>query len=191
MSREFPKSFYLFSILILIIANVWLYQALLAPRELEVAVLEVGKGGAAFVRTPNGTTFLIDAGPDASILRALGGKLSPWRRSIDVVILTNSAARSAGGLSDVLNRYRVSNLVRFGAEGSKSFEFALAAALGREEDLRQTRAPYGARFRLGKVSIDIISPGTFSISSGSASLTVSSSTPEGLYTLDEKEIEEN
>ncbi len=104
-------SFYLFLAGGLLLANVSLYRAIFAPHALQVRVLDVGKGDATLVRTPDGATLLIDTGPDASILRALGTALPPWQRTIDAVILTNAKKPSAGGLPDVLSRYRVAQRV--------------------------------------------------------------------------------
>jgi beta-lactamase superfamily II metal-dependent hydrolase len=111
MSRPLHSGFYVFLLGILILANVIIYRTIFATPLLTVSVLDVGEGGgensATLVRTPGGATLLIDTGPDASILRALGTALPPWQRSLDAVILTSDKKASVGGLPDVLNRYRV------------------------------------------------------------------------------------
>ncbi len=100
MPRELPTGLYLFLFFVLLAANVSLYRAMLAPDVLQISVLEVGPpsggGSAVLLRTPSGETLLVDAGPDASVLRALGGKLPPWRRELDAVLLTSSAPPRAG-----------------------------------------------------------------------------------------------
>ena len=53
-------------------------------------------------------TILVDTGPDAGILRALGLALPMWQRSIDAVILTGTKTSFVGGLPEVQDRYRVS-----------------------------------------------------------------------------------
>ena len=108
MSRALPISFYLLVCLGLLIGNIKIYQELFAPRILEVSALDVGKGDAVLVRTPNQQILLIDTGPDASILRALGATLPPWQRTIDAIIITSTKKSSVGGLNDVLSRYKVS-----------------------------------------------------------------------------------
>ncbi len=107
MPRAVPTNFYIVLLLILLAANVSFYQTIFAPRALEVTVLEVGKGNVTLVRAPNGATILINTGPDASILRALGAALPPWQRRIDAVILTSNKKTSTGGLPDVLARYKI------------------------------------------------------------------------------------
>jgi len=166
MPRALPTSFYFYSILfgILVVANVSVYRTVFAPRVLMVTVLEVGKGDATLIRTPNGKTVLIDTGPDASILRALGTALPPWQRSLNAVVLTSTKKSAIGGLPDVTNRYRIPTPVYFGTKTT----------------------PYGTRLALGDFYIEIISPGTFNISYGVTSLVISSSTPNGVYISDEK-----
>jgi len=158
------KNFYLILFLILIAGNVCIYKTVFAPRDLDVAVLEVGKGNAVLVRTPNKKTLLIDTGPDASILRALGTSLPEWQRTIDVVILTSEKKNSVGGLPEVASKYNISKLIHF---GTNAF-------------------PYGSRVSLDSVSIKIISPATLTISYGSTSLNISSSTPSCTYISDGK-----
>jgi len=143
-------------------ANFLIYRTILTPQVLNVSILEVGPqtggGSAILVRTPNDKNILINTGPDASILRALGTALSPWQRDIDTVVLTSTKTSETGGLQDVINRYHVSNFVRFG-----------------------NTVPYGTPLLVDNVNINILSPNVLSISYGGASLTISSSTEKGIY----------
>ncbi len=144
-------------------ANVFVYRAIVAPRILEVTVLEVGKkGSAVLVRSPRGATLLIDAGPDAGILRALGMALPIWQRHIDTVVLTSTKNSYVGGLPEVEGRYTVSKRMRIGDK----------------------TAPYGTSLTFDGSRIEIISPGAFSISYGATSLNISSSTPANTYVSD-------
>lgn len=97
--------------MILVAANIFVYSALLTQHTLKVSVLNVGEENAVLVRSQNGATILIDTGPDANILRALGAVLQPWQRKIDIVLLTNAGRKAAGGLQDVLSRYKVSRQI--------------------------------------------------------------------------------
>lgn len=157
--RALPTSFYFLLLCGLIAANMSIYRTIFTPRALEVAVLEVGKGEATLVRASNGKTLLIDTGPDASILRALGSVLPMWQRSIDAIILTSAKASVVGGLPEVESRYQVPALVRIG----------------------DAAAPYGASFTFENSRIKIIAPSTFVISYGATTLAISSTTLKGLY----------
>ena len=158
MQYKLPSSFYIFLFVVLLIANASVYKTIFSPHILSVSVLEVGKGRAVLVKTPENKTVLIDTGADASVLRALGENLPVWQRDIDAVILTSSAAGSAG-LPAIEDRYRVSKLIRIGNKN----------------------VPYGASFTFGNSTIKILTPATFSISSGTSVFDVSSSTPAGIY----------
>lgn len=158
--------FYLILFIVLIVANVSVYKTIFAPRVLTASVLEVGPpaggGRATLVKTPDNKTILIDTGSDASILRALGENLPMWQRKIDIVILTSSAARFAGGLSAIESRYRILKIIRIGDKN----------------------IPYGSSFDLDNSGIKIIAPATLTISYGTSVFKISSSTPAGIYTSD-------
>lgn len=164
MERTLPNRWLMLLIAVLCIANSLVYRALLAPHTLTVTVLHVGKGGAVLVRTPHGETLLIDTGPDAGILRALGTALPPWQRHLDAVIFSGTKTSLVGGLPEVERRYRIDTRVSVGG----------------------TAAPYGAPLSFDQTVIDVIAPGTLSISYGTATLNVSSSTPSGIYPATEK-----
>lgn len=108
MLRELPRRFYLLLFVTLIAGNISVYREIFAPEIFKVSVLEVGKkGSAVLVHSPSGKIILIDTGPDASILRALGKELPPWQRKIDAVLLTSEKSNAAGGLPDVVSHYKV------------------------------------------------------------------------------------
>ena len=165
MNRWQMKMGYLALILCgLVVANVFIYREVFAPPVLTVHVLAVTKDTAVVARTPSGATILIDTGPDASILRALGAALPMWQRRIDAIVLTSSSAKAVGGLKAVRSHYRVGTI---------------------------ERSPYGKRLSLDGVFFEVLStasPTALKISYGSASLLISSSTPAGLYTSDGKII---
>ncbi len=79
---------------------------------LEVHFLDVGQGDAIFIETPDQVQILIDGGPDGSVLRELGAVMSPFDKTIDVVLATHNDKDHIGGLVDVLARYQVSAIMR-------------------------------------------------------------------------------
>ena len=162
MQNKLPSSLYVILFVVLLIANISVYKIIFLPHVLTVSVLEVGKGRAVLVKSPNNKTVLVDTGPDASILRALGENLPMWQRKIDVVILTSPAARFAGGLPSVQSRYSISKIVRIG----------------------DRTTPYGSSFVFGNSRIEILAPSSFAISYGVSVIEISSSTPAGVYISD-------
>src|SRR3989344_5102880 len=143
----------------LIVGNVNVYRAIFAEPVLTVTVLSVGPadkaGHAVLLRSPSGKTVLVDTGPDASILRALGSTLPLWKRRLDAAILTSTKKAFTGGLPDAPSRFRV----------ARSFST-------------------GTSFSLGAVSIAILAPATLAISYGFSVFNISSSTPAGGYVSD-------
>lgn len=168
--HRWPMRFWLLVCFALILGNISVYREIFAPPAVTVSVLDVGgRGRAVLVRAPHNRTLLIDTGPDASILRALGETLPMWQRSIDAVVLTGAKATFTGGLPEVESRYAVSTRMHAGDRG----------------------APYGAAFMFGSVRIEISAPGALAISYGATALSISSSTPTGQYISDGKTIAQN
>ena len=163
MIRALSWKTLLLVLVLLLVANILIYRAMETPRVLTVSVFETGKGRAIVVVSPTGRTLLVDTGSDASILRALGEVLSPWRRSLDVVIPLKAGA----GLAEVERRYRVGAIVPIGTES----------------------IPYGAPLLFDTVPFTV-SPDIFSIWYGATTLWVSSSTPPGAFVSDGVSIRE-
>ncbi len=145
---------------VLIAANMFVYRELFSTPPLTVTVLETGKESRAIlVREKRGATILIDTGPDAKILRLLGGAMPEWQRRIDAVVLTRITADTTGGLPDVLSRYSIGYLVRSPVAGSRSQEALLAEAVKAEHGLRDAAVSRGMRVTAGKrLSLEILWP---------------------------------
>ncbi len=158
LGTEIKRS-YLFLILLgLAVANIFIYQMVFAPTVLTISVFAVGKGAATLIQTPRHHTLLLDAGPDAGILRDLGTALPFSQRDIDAVVLTSTAAGASGALSAVQSHYAVSRLVHL---------------------------PFGTRLTFDGVSLELLSskyPTITKITYGVGDFIVSSSTQSGIYT---------
>ena len=155
------------SIIALVGANVYLYRAVFAPRVVIVELLSVGKGAALLVRMPRGGAVLVGAGPDASIVRALGQALPPWQRRLDALVLPAPTLATSGGAPFVLERYRVGTLLRSSEQGAPTREAALAAAASAAHTHIQEVPPAAGLI----------------LHSGSLSLLLSASTTPGQYSL--------
>lgn len=139
----------LMAALALLAVNIFVFLQLRAPRPLTVSFLDVGNGDAVLVRGPTGVTVLIDGGPDASVLRALGDRLPFWHRHIDAVILSSHATSAVGGLLDVATRYRIGTVFLLPDQKEISRSESLFLEKITSSDIRHTASIAGIRFPIG------------------------------------------
>jgi len=78
---------------------------------LEVNFFDVGQGDAVFIQTPQRHQILIDGGPGSIVLEKLAKEMPFWDRTIDLIILSHPESDHLSGLTDVLKRYRVENIL--------------------------------------------------------------------------------
>jgi len=112
------KIYFLF---LLILTNLMIFYAVINESRgniLQVSFLDIGQGDAALIESPTGNTFLIDGGPDKSILNALGRVLPFYDKTIDVVLATHPDADHIGGIPEVMKNYSVKEFVYNGATSS-------------------------------------------------------------------------
>jgi competence protein ComEC len=142
---------WLFVLALLIVGNLFTWYFILAPQTLllRVSFLDVGQGDAIFIEGPTGIQMLIDGGRDRSVLRKLGGVMSPFDRSIDLVVETHPDADHITGLSGVFKNYRVQRFMSPGIPNDTSATEALEAAVANEKGVTSTLARRGERITLG------------------------------------------
>lgn len=104
--------------LVFLNALAWTGILQLSPGGLEIVFFSVGQGDSIFIQTPTRQQILIDGGPDNTVLRKLNEEMPFWDRSLDLVILTHPERDHISGLTEVLNRYRVDNVMWTGIEGA-------------------------------------------------------------------------
>lgn len=110
--------------------------------------LDVGQGDAILVVSPEGRRMLVDGGPSPSaLLDALGRRLPPWDRRLDLVVLTHPDADHVGGLPALLERYAIGSILdpELPAESPDAGAWAQALA---ESDAGHLRASAGGRILL-------------------------------------------
>jgi len=78
---------------------------------LEVNFFDVGQGDAVFIQTPQRHQILIDGGPGSIVLEKLAKEMPFWDRTIDLIILSHPENDHLSGLTDVLKRYKVENIL--------------------------------------------------------------------------------
>ena len=96
-----------------------------------ITVLDVGQGDAILVEGSRGGRLLIDGGPDPDrLLVVLDGRMPPWDRRIDTVILTHPHEDHVAGLALLLARYRVGRVSSRGCSARPRVR-RMAATTGR------------------------------------------------------------
>jgi beta-lactamase superfamily II metal-dependent hydrolase len=73
------------------------------PGEVTVSILDVGQGDAILIRSPEGKTALIDAGPSHHVVTLLKQR---GITTLDLVILSHHHADHYGGMADVVKAFR-------------------------------------------------------------------------------------
>ena len=117
-STKSPPRFrrnWLIPVLLLIAILVWLVVLTMPDNKLHVTFLDVGQGDSILIQTPNHQNILIDGGPDPQKLNLeLSKKLPFWDRTIDLMISTQPQADHITGLVEVLQRYKVKQVLEPG-----------------------------------------------------------------------------
>jgi competence protein ComEC len=128
-----------------------------ADPEVRVRALDVGQGDAYLVEL-GGATVLIDGGPDpARLMEQLGASLPPWRRRIDVIVLTHAHLDHGAGLLAALDRYEVGMTLEPVGLNPGALADLWAAGIARAHAARHVvRA--GQRVQVGDAVITVLSP---------------------------------
>jgi competence protein ComEC len=128
-----------------------------ADPEVRVRALDVGQGDAYLVEL-GGATVLIDGGPDpARLMEQLGASLPPWRRRIDVLVLTHAHLDHGAGLLAALDRYEVGMTLEPAGLNPGALTDLWAAGIARAHAVRHVvRA--GQRVRVADAVITVLSP---------------------------------
>ena len=119
----------------------------------EVTFLDVGQGDAILVRSPEGKTALVDAGPDPGIvaqLRAHGVD------TLDLVVATHPHADHIGGMAAVLRAIPVRYYMDDGIPHTTATYLELMRTV-RASDITYLR-PTARAIRLGSVALEVLPP---------------------------------
>jgi competence protein ComEC len=127
---------------------------------LHVTVLDIGQGDSILVEAPDGTTMLVDGGPDPELaLRRLGAHLPFFARRIDVVVLTHPHQDHVAGLVDVVDRFRVAALLEAGIPFENQAHHQLVADVASDPRLAVTLARAGQAFALdATTTVEVVYP---------------------------------
>jgi competence protein ComEC len=118
-------------------------------------VLDVGQGDSILVVASNGSTLLVDGGPDAALLER---KLSDYGvTKVDLLVLTHVHADHATGLEAVVGRRPVGEFWFPTPPHSTPASEHIAELAGRA-GLPLKAAPVGTTRRLGDMSVEVLGP---------------------------------
>jgi competence protein ComEC len=128
--------------------------------KLHVSFLDVGQGDAILIQTPDHQDILVDGGPSA---QAISGELSRhlpfWDRTIELVVLTHPHLDHLTGLLEVLQRYKVKQVLYLDTDYQTPPEQEWLSLI-REKGIKSTPAKAGQLINLGtkEATIEVINP---------------------------------
>ena len=137
-----------------------LAAATMPDNNLHVSFLDVGEGDAVLIRTPSRQNILVDGGPSPqAITLELGKRLPFWDRTIDLLVLTHPHSDHLAGLVEVLNRYKVKQVV-YPALDDDSPLVSEWLSLIHQKKVKHTLARAGQHIDLGdeEVVIEVLNP---------------------------------
>ncbi|MEI7579840.1 MAG: MBL fold metallo-hydrolase [bacterium] len=127
---------YFNSLLVIVLISISFYRYY-TNNSLSIYYFNIGQGDSSLVITPDNKTILIDGGPDKVVLTELGKVLPFWSRNLDLVILSHPDLDHIGGLTQVIQRYQVKEIIL----NSKQEAISLEDQFFQEEIIRQKISP--------------------------------------------------
>jgi competence protein ComEC len=145
--------------LLVVAILVWSVILTMPDDKLHVSFLDVGQGDAILIQTPNGQDILIDGGPDSQKINLeLSKKLPFWDRTIDLVVCTQPQADHITGLVEVLQRYKVKQVLEPGISYNSSI-YQEWCNLVKEKQIKRDKAQVGQEIDLGNgTKLEVLNP---------------------------------
>jgi len=126
--------------------------------ELTVRFLDVGQGDAILIAFPDGEFMLIDAGVYSN-KRAVLDKLEKYGvERIEYAVFTHFDADHIGAAAEVINDYKVSNVIMPDAVATSKTYDNLLSALEEHEETKVIKGEAGYKFELGGALFEVLSP---------------------------------
>lgn len=145
-------------VLIFVLCAIAIYQYFsFYDNKLHIVFCDVGQGDAIFVKTPGGSTILIDGGPDNAVLHCLEKYEPFWSRKLSFVILTHPHADHLQGLLYVFDRYHVGTFITEDLQNT-TFGYRELMSKVQEQKVPTRYVLAGTQIHVGSVVFDIIGP---------------------------------
>lgn len=149
----------LLAVLVFLIAVFFYWQYFEKQKyNFKVVFFDVGQGDAALINFSNGKKVLVDCGPNAIILSKLGNWLPFYDRKIDYLIITHPDLDHYGGCLDVLENYRVENIIENGDEKKSDPYWREWDRLVKEEKTKRLILAEETYFDFGNEKIKLLFP---------------------------------
>jgi competence protein ComEC len=145
--------------LLVVAILVWAVAFTSPDHKLHVSFLDVGQGDAILIQTPSGKDILIDGGPDLQkISLELSEKLPFWDKTIDLVVCTQPQADHVTGLVEVLQRYKVKQVLEPGVSYNSSI-YQEWLNIVEDKGIEYNTARAGQEIDLGSgIELEVLNP---------------------------------
>ena len=160
-----PAYFYkgLLSLLIIIVISSLIIFSL--PRPLQIYFLDIGQGDSAFIKTPSGSTCLIDGGgkfPGTLSNFDPGNTIIPFLldngiTSIDLAILSHAHGDHIQGLIKVVEKLYVKKLI-IGPQFESNSDLTKLLELCKSKKINVIQVKKGSSIQLNEVYFDVLHP---------------------------------
>ncbi len=114
---------------------------------LEIHFIDVGQGDGILIKTPNDETIIIDGGPYDDFSKKISAKLPYRKRNIDLLVITHAHQDHYLGLINVLENYRVDNIIYSGYDADFS-DYVYLMSLIKEKNINLITAQHGKTISL-------------------------------------------
>lgn len=152
------KSIIIFGLLILLALNLVTWFFILSESNLtEIDFLDVGQGDATLINFYNSGKIMIDAGPNRSVLDAIGSNLNFFEKKIDILILSHANLDHYGGFFEIIEKYHPRVFVYNGVN-STSETFQNLLTLIKNNGLAVISVRAGDKIKIGNDVVEIVSP---------------------------------
>lgn len=125
--------------------------------KMRIIACDVGQGDAILI-TRGFNQILVDGGPDnGKAMVCLGEYMPFWDRQLELVAATHPDMDHIGGLPEIMERYKVKNVLMSDA-GKKTEGFDSFYKAVRESSANLTIADRGMELKLGQMRLLVLSP---------------------------------